>query len=60
MVFSIFKTRCIIIHVHVHVHVLIILRGRVLYDQIIFKFYLQYVGFLGIFFWGGGVLSKSL
>lgn len=50
MVFSIFKTRCIIIHVHVHV--LIILRGRVLYDQIIFKFYLQYVG--------GGVLSKSL
>lgn len=42
MVFSIFKTRCIIIHVHVHV--LMILRGRVLYDQIIFKFYLQYVG----------------
>lgn len=48
MVFSIFKTRCIIIHVHA----LIILRGRVLYDQIIFKFYLQYVGG-GV--WGGGI-----
>lgn len=55
MVFSIFKTRCNIIPVHVHEF--IILRGRVLYDQIIFKFYLQYVGF---FFGGGGVLSKSL
>lgn len=54
MVFSIFKTRCIIIPVHVHVF--IILRGRVLYDKIIFKFYLQYV----VFFFGGGVLSKSL
>lgn len=49
MVFSIFKTRCIIIPVHVHVF--IILRGRVLYDKIIFKFYLQY---LGVFFGGGG------
>lgn len=49
MVFSIFKTRCVIIHVHVHV--LIILRGRVLYDKIIFKFYLQYLGF----FLGGGI-----